>query len=70
MCGDGCVYIDEETIIRCYRQIQIASPLTDRFFCWTGEAAHEQKLYFKFSLTPNTDNSACSIYAHSFHETN
>lgn len=54
MCGNGCVYIDEETIIHCYRQIQIASPLTDRFFCWTGEAAHEQKLYFHSKLQTQT----------------
>lgn len=52
MCGNGCVFRDEETIFHCYRQIQIASVLSDRFFRWTWEAPH--KLYFHSKLQTQT----------------
>lgn len=54
MCGNGCVFRDEDTIIHCYRRIQIASVLTDRFFCWTWEAPRKQKLYFHSKLQTQT----------------
>lgn len=58
MCGNGCVYIDEETIIHCYRQIQIASPLTGRFFV----ELEKQHMSKSFISIPNSKHGHQSLF--------
>lgn len=62
MCGDGCVYIDEETIIHCYRQIQIASPLTDRFFVGL-EKQHMSKSFISIPNSKHRQQCLFNIWA-------
>lgn len=62
MCGNGCVYIDEETIIHCYRQIQIASPLTDRFFVGL-EKQHMSKSFISIPNSKHRQQSLFNIWA-------